>query len=131
MPSVEHFVDVGGEDLLLRPDARELLREARLFHLALERPLVTPDVQVPDELLRQRRAALYDLAGLRVGVERPGDALVVERAVHPEAPVLDRDGRLREPGRDLADLQRLPVALRRDDAEQAAVGGEEERVLAE
>jgi hypothetical protein len=66
-----------------------------------------------------------------VGDERARDPLIVERAVLPEAAVLDRDRPLREPRRDVTELQRLPVRLRRDDAEQRAVPVEDERVLAE
>jgi hypothetical protein len=51
--------------------------------------------------------------------------------VPPEAPVLDRDRRLRQPGRHLLELQRLAVGLRRHDAEQRAVVRVEERVLPE
>ena len=69
--------------------------------------------------------------GLHVAPERPGDALGVDAAVREEAPVLDRDRRLREPGRDLPERDDLPVALGRDHAEQRAVGGVDERVLAD
>jgi hypothetical protein len=60
MPSVEHLVQVAGEDLLLRPAAGELLREAGLLELAREGPLRLADVEVADELLRDRRAAFHD-----------------------------------------------------------------------
>src|SRR6185437_8277012 len=96
-----HLVQVRGEDLLLRPDAGELLGEAHLLDLARDRPLVRADVEVADELLRERRAALHDSTGLRVGIQRARDALVVERAVLPETAILDRDGRLRQPWRHL------------------------------
>ena len=57
---------------------------------------------VVDELHRQRRGALQAGAAVeRVLDRRAHDALVVERAVLVEAPVLDRDRRLLEPARDL------------------------------
>ena len=64
-------------------------------------------------------------------VERSEDALVVERAVLPEARVLDRNGRLGQRRRDLRERQPLPVRRRRHDPEQLHVVGVDERVLAE
>ena len=53
---------------------------------------------------------------------------VVERAVLPEPPVLDRDRRLRQPRRHLRERQLLAVPLRRDRAEQRVVARGDERV---
>src|SRR5206468_3085981 len=75
---VEDLVDVVGEDLLLRPDPGDLLGEARLLDLAGERPPGLADVEIPDELLRDRRAALDDAAGRYVLVQRTRDAAIVE-----------------------------------------------------
>ena len=130
-PPVEHFVEIRIEDARLRPHLRELDREARFLHLAREGAARVADVEVADELLRDRRAALDDLPGGHVGIERAHDALVVEGAVLPEASVLDRDGRLAEVRRDLVQSERQPVHARRDDAEQRAVVGIHERVLSE
>src|SRR5437764_546463 len=129
--AVVDLVQVRREDAVPRPGGREPEREAGLPQLALERALVVPDVEVPDELLRDRRAALGEGALLEVGDSRSQDALVVETTVLVEALILDRDGRLRDPVRHLAELQRLPVARGGDRAEQRAVGGEDERVLAD
>ena len=129
--AVEHLVEVRGEDALLRPRLRELEREARFLHLARERPLRVAEIEVARELLRDRRAAFDDPAGGHVRVERAHDALVVERAVLPEAAVLDRDRRLREVRRHLVEPQRLPVRARRHDAEERAVLRVHERVLPE
>ena len=66
------LVHPGGEDALLRPVATELDRQAGLSDLPFERPLPR-DVEVADELLRDRRAALDDLALVQVaqgGAER-------------------------------------------------------------
>ena len=109
MVAVVDLVHVRGQDPLLRP-AAELDREAGLLDLPLERPLAR-DVEVADELLGDRRAALDDAALAQVAPGGAGDALVVDAAVLVEAPVLDRDRRLRHPGRDLAPSRdRLPVA---------------------
>ena len=131
VPSIEDLVEVVGEDRLPRQLLEDLLREASLLDLARQRPLVVPDVEVADELLGDRRAALDDVPLRDVLVESPGDALVVERAVLPEPCIFDRHRRLGEPGRDLCERQRLPVRGRRDDAEQAHAVRVEERVLAE
>ena len=48
-----------------------------------------------------------------------------------EAPVLDRDRRLRHPRADAREGDDLPVPLGRDRAEQRAVGGVDEGVLAD
>src|SRR5262249_28597036 len=109
----------------------ELLRETGLPDLARESPLRVADVEVADELLGDRRAALHDLPVRDVLVESTRDALVVERAVLPEPRVLDRDRGLGERRRDLAERQRLPVRRRRDDPEQLVLVRVEERVLAE
>ena len=60
MPAVEHLVEIRAEDPALRPCLRELLGEARLLQLARQRLPRLPDVEIPDELLRDRRAALDD-----------------------------------------------------------------------
>ena len=87
---VEDGVEVVLEDPVLRPLAVEPDGETGLDRLPLERDLV-PDVEVADELLRERRAALDDLAGADVLRERPRDPLEVDPAVLVEAAVLDRD----------------------------------------
>ena len=109
----------------------ELLREAGLLDLARQRPLRVTDIEVADELLGNRRAALHDVALREVLVEGAGDALVVEGTVLPEPGVLDRDRGLRQRRRDLRERQGLSVRRRRDDAEQPHVVRVEERVLTE
>ena len=128
--AVVHGVHVGTEDPILRLVPRQLDCETGLLDLAFEGPLAR-DVEVADELLRDRRAALGEGALLDVGDGGAEDALVVETAVLVEAPVLDRDRGLRHPGRHVAELQRLPVARRRDRSEERAVRREDERVLAD
>src|SRR5581483_8136829 len=118
------------EDLRLRPVLVELDREAGLLDLALERPLLR-DVEVANELLRQRRAALDDLARGEVLPERPQDRAVVDTAVLVEAAVLDVDGSLPQPRTDPPERDRLAVPFGRDRAEERAVGRVDERVLAD
>ena len=131
MAAVEDAVQVGREDLALRQAVGELVRQARLLQLARERALVAADVEVADKLLRDRRAAFDDPAGLDVGDEGACDRDVVDTAVLVEAPVLDRNRSLCEPRRHLPQPERLAVRRRRDRAEQRAVAGVDERVLAE
>ena len=130
MVAVEDLVQIRGEDPVLRPLPRELDREAGLGELALQR-LLARQVQVPDELLGDRRAALDDLAGTDVGNDRTRDTDGVDAAVLVKAPVLDRDGGLRHPQAHLRSRHRSAVALGRNDAELRAVGRIDERVLAD
>ena len=85
------------------------------------------EVAVADQLLRDRRGALHGPPGLEVRERGAGDALVVERAVLPEAPVLDRHRRLRQPVRHRAERHRLAMARGGDGAEERAVAGVHER----
>ena len=128
--AVEDRVEVGREDLLLRPGVVELHRETRLGHLALDRSLVG-DVEVADELLGDGRPALDDAACPDVTPQRARDALGVEPAVVVETAVLDRDGRPAEPRRHLAQRHHLAVPLRGDHAEERAIGRVDEGVLAD
>jgi len=129
--AVVDLVHVGGQDPLLRPGARQLDGEARLFELALDRPLLRHGVEVADELLRDRRAALDDLARADVLVESAGDADGVHTAVRVEPAVLDRNGRARHPRADLRAGDGLAIALGRNRAEQRAVTRVDERVRAD
>src|SRR4029078_4279745 len=112
----------------LRPLPRELDRKAGLGELSLQR-LLARQVEVPGELLRDLRAARADLAGPPVGDHRARDPDGIDAAVLVEAPVLDRDRRLRRPGAHLRARDRRPVPLPPDDAELGAVSGVDEGVL--
>jgi hypothetical protein len=94
---VEDRVQVLREDPLLGLLALELHGEAGLGDLPLDGPLVG-DVEVADELLSDRGAALDDTPGLHVAPERPRDALGVDAVVRVEPPVLDRNSRAHQPG---------------------------------
>ncbi len=118
--AVGDHVQVGAEDLVLRPVLGHLDRQPRLLDLALDR-LRVGQVQVPDELLLDRRCALDDVAGLEVVQEGAHDALVVDAAVLVEALVLDVHRRDLEPLRDLRERHRGAVLERRDLGEHLAV----------
>src|SRR5207249_3552202 len=77
-----------------------------------------PDVEVADKLLRDRRAALDDLAGADVAPERTRNADVIDAAVSVETAVLDGDGRPRQPRAQVREHDRLTVPVSRDRAEQ-------------
>ena len=128
--AVEDLVHVRVEDPGLRPLPRELDREAGLGELPLQR-LLAGQVQVPDELLGDRRAALHDLARAHVRDDGARDADRIDAAVLVEAPVLDRDGGLRNPGAHLRPRHRGAVALGGNDTELRAVRRVDERVLAD
>ena len=83
-------VQVLGEDLLLRVLLLVLLRPGRLADLPLDRLLRVGDVEVADQLLGDRRAALHRLAGLQVLPACAHDRPVVDPAVLVEVLVLDR-----------------------------------------
>ena len=100
--AVEDGVEVGRQDLGLRPAVLELQREPGLVDLALRGALERRfgQVQVAHHLLRDGGGALADLTARDVAPGGARDALVVERAVVPEAPILDRDRRRPDAGRD-------------------------------
>src|SRR6185503_16305291 len=64
--------------------------EERLFHLALDRPLVVQE-QVLGELLSYRGAALHHAAGARIGRKRAAEARRIDAEMLIEAPVLGRE----------------------------------------
>src|SRR6185437_8439508 len=101
-----------------------------LLDLPLER-LLAAGVEVPDELLGERRAALQRLARGDVLPRRARDADVVDAAVLVEPAVLDRHRCLGQPGRHLAERDRLSVLVGRNRAEQRAVACVDEGVLAD
>src|SRR4029079_27636 len=99
----------------------ELEGQADLLDLPLEGALAR-DVEVADELLRDRRASLDHFALLRVTPGGADDPLPVDAAVLVEAPVLGRDHRLGHPRADLVERDRLAVLLRGGRAETRDVG---------
>ena len=80
-------------------------------------------VEVLGELLRDRRAALPDVAGLQVVERRARDAVPVERAVLPVAPVLDRDRGRAHRRRDVLPAHADAVLGARDHAERLVLAG--------
>ena len=127
--AVEHLVDVRVQDPALRLLASNLDRQARLRRLAAERLRRFLDVEVACELLRDRRSALHDVTRAHVRPQRSNDAGIIERAVRPEAAILDRDRRLRHPLAHVGEVDGLAVLFGRDRPEQGAVRGIDERVL--
>ncbi len=121
-------VEVLGEDLRLRPLAREVVGERRLADLLEHRAAVLRPGRVLDELLRDRRAALDGLAGRDVLPQRAPDAADVDPVVLVEALVLDRDDRVLHVRRDLARRDDDP-ALVGERREVRAVDVGQQRVL--
>jgi hypothetical protein len=117
---VGNVVEVLREDPGLRVLVLDLLGELGLPDLALERPLPVGDVEVADELHRDRRAALHRLARAEVLHAGADDALVVDSLVPVEAAVLHRH-------RGIA--QRLGEVVPRHGRAQL-VGGDEPEPLA-
>src|SRR5215212_335096 len=122
------LVQVLLEDLVLRPAAVQLDRQAGLGDLSLERDLLA-DVEVPDELLGDRGAALHDLPRADVGPGGAQDAGDVDSAVVVEAPILDREDRLTHVRAHRLERDGCPVLLGGDRPEERVVGGVDERVL--
>jgi hypothetical protein len=102
----------------------ELLGQLGLADLALVRALAR-DVEVADELHRDRGAALHRLAAGEVLDRRADDALVVDALVAVEAPVLDRDRGVLEHLRELAALGGQAQLVGLDEAQPRAVGGQD------
>jgi hypothetical protein len=109
----------------------QLEGEARLDELAVQASLLVADVEIADELLRDRRAPLDRAAGSDVVDRGPRDPLKVDAAVLVEAPVLDRNRRLRHPRTRVFQADGLTVLLRWDRAEEGAIGCVDERVGAD
>ena len=118
------------KDSLLRPVAVELNGEARLPHFAGDGAFAG-DIEVADELLRQRGTALDDLSRGEVTPQRPRDAFVVHAAVPVETPVFYGDRRAPHPGADVDERDGLAVSLGGNRPERRPVGGVNERVLAD
>ena len=117
------------QDPVLRLLARELDREARLRRLAAEGLRRLLDVEVARELLRDRRPALHDVAGANVREERAHDAGVVERAVRQKRRSSIATVAFGTQLLICVEIDRLPVLLRGDRAEERAVRRVDERVL--
>ena len=108
--AVEDGVEIRRQDLVFGEAILELDREDRLAQLPVEGVLLD-DVNLRDQLLRQRRAALHDVSGHDVLDDGAGNALRVDTPVLVEATVLDRDGALLHPRRDLAAGDRLTILV--------------------
>jgi hypothetical protein len=121
---VEHGVQVGVEDVRLRPAVGELVGETALLQLAPDGPLAA-EIEVPHELLRQRRAALGDARRRHVRDRGAHHRHPVRAALVVEATVLDRDRRLRQLRVDPAQGHGLVDDRRAERGEALPVGGVE------
>ena len=121
-------VEVVAQDLLLRPLARDVVRQRGLAQLHEQRPLVLGGERVLDELLGDRRSALDRPLGDDVLVQRAADAAEVDAVVGVEALVLDRDDRVLHHRRDLALLQQDPLLVAGQAAERLAAAVDDDRV---
>ena len=125
---VGHVVEVVVEDPVLGVLGLELLGELGLDDLVLQIvccPVAVRQVGVVDELHGQRRRALQAVAALdRVLDGGADDALVVQRAVLIEAPVLDGDRRVLEHLGDAGAGDRGVDRLGPDVAQRGPVGRE-------
>ena len=92
--------------------------------------MLLDDVDLRDQLLRQRGTALDDVPGGNVAHDRAGDSLWVNAAVLIEAAVLDGHGALFHPRRDLVGIDGLAVFVVREDTEALAVIGVDSAVRA-
>ncbi len=119
--AVGDVVEVAAQDPVLAVAGLELLSQLGLHDLVLEVVLgldASRHVDVVDQLHGQRGRALQAATVDRILDRRAQDALVVERAVLVEAPVLDRDRGLLEdvgdpaPGDRVADVRGVDVAQR-------------------
>jgi hypothetical protein len=124
--AVRDGVEVLVEDPALAADAGllvlELLGQLGLADLALVRPLPR-DVEVADQLHRDRGAALHGLVAREVLDRRAHDARVVDALVVVEALVLDRHRGVLEVLRDLRAGHRLAQLVGLDEAQARAVRG--------
>ena len=94
-------IEIQLEDLRLVEAGLDPERVERLLDLAGEAALGREEHQLR-ELLADRAAALDHAAGLEIADEGAADADRIDARMLVEAPVLDRDHRLGQPGRDLA-----------------------------
>src|SRR3954447_9684590 len=124
VPEVD-VVEVRGEDAVLAPLLVELDRKAAFRDLPADRLLWT-EVEVADELLLDRRAALRDPAGRDVALERSQDPDVIDPVVRVEAAVLGVDDRLPHRRADAVQRDGLAYAARAEQSESCAVAGDED-----
>jgi hypothetical protein len=92
---------------------------------ALEEALGVDDVEVPHQLHGQRRGALGHFAFFEVLDHRPEASGVIDAVVLVEALVLDRDGRVLDVLRHVLQLDRSADLVRVDQAQLAAVTGDD------
>ncbi len=118
-------VEIGGEDAVLAPLLVELDGKAGLGEFPADR-LLRGEVEVADELLLDRRAALRVPACRDVALQRPHDPDVVDAVRLVEAAVLGVDDRLPHHRADPPQRDGLAHPARAEQPEPRAVAGNED-----
>ena len=116
-------VEIEFQNLVLGEPRLQPDREKRLLHLALDGALVVQE-QVLRKLLGDRRAALSDTAGLRIGHQRARRAGDVDAEMVVEAAVLGGERRLDQVVRKILERNRI-IVLDAAAADRIAVAIEE------
>ena len=119
-----HRVEIALEDLVFGEALFDLVGERGFAQLPVDGALAVGEHR-PHVLLGDRRAALFDGAGLDVALQGAADGAVVDAVVVVEPVVLDGDDGVADVERDLGERDRLPVLAGIQGGDQAAVGGED------
>ena len=125
---IRHVVQVAVQDPGLGVLGGQLLGQLGLDDLVFQIPggaQLLAEIEVVDQLHRQRRGTLQAVAAADRILDRGAqDALIVQRAVLIEAPVLDRDGGVLDELRDRRAGHRGVHVGRPDVPQRGPVGGE-------
>jgi hypothetical protein len=121
-------VQILGEDFVLAPVALEPVGERRLAELLEHGAAAFRFQRLLDELLGDRRGALFGTLAEEVVDEGAADALEVDAAVFVEAGVLDRDHRVLHVRRDLARVEQDFVLIAGQRSQLFAVGADDDAV---
>ncbi len=106
----EDLVEVDLEDRMLVEVALDPQRQQRFTEFAVERAIVGE--KAFGDLLGDRAATLDDRAGANIGEHRPTQTPPVETPVPEKSPVLGRQERREQRGRDLVDRRVRPMLTR-------------------
>src|SRR3546814_9741530 len=121
-----HLVQVCLKNLVRAVVAFQQHRHRRSIERAVP-GLLAGQEEILDQLLRQRAAALHDVACAQIGDAGTKDRLDADAGMRIEAVVLDRDQSLRQQRRHVAELDQHAVLalLRIDAADQHRIRSEE------
>jgi hypothetical protein len=109
LPQVD-LVGIGGQDLVLVVAPVQQQGHVGLVELALQRALLG-QIEVLDQLLRQRAGTLHGAPGHQVLVGGTGDALGIDAVVLVELAVLDRQQGLDQRGGNCSRRSRTRSSL--------------------